>query len=79
MQVIIFFITYFFSYSQIENQHQWITYTLLHKLFNNIYRETTKHVQKQQNYIQIIYALRLYKNVTIHLQQVFSNELMYIN
>ncbi|CAD1469498.1 unnamed protein product, partial [Heterotrigona itama] len=78
--------------SQTENQHRWITYTLLHKLFNNICRETTyrettkhieKHVEKQQNYIQMIYALQLYKNVTIHLQQellmIYKNILQQIN
>ncbi|OAD56884.1 Zinc finger FYVE domain-containing protein 26 like protein [Eufriesea mexicana] len=53
---------------QNESQHQWITYILLHKLINNV-TTYTEYIEKQQNYIQMTYALGLCENFTKHSQQ----------
>lgn len=65
---------YFFSHSQNENEYQWIIYILLNKFINNT-TLNIEDIKKQKCYIQMIYALQLYKNLTINLQQVLKMDL----
>lgn len=65
---------HFFSHSQNENEYQWIIYILLNKFINNT-TLNIEDIKKQKYYIQMIYALQLYKNLTINLQQVLKIDL----
>lgn len=65
---------HFFSHSQNENEYQWIIYILLNKFINNT-TLNIEDIKKQKCYIQMIYALQLYKNLTINLQQVLKIDL----
>lgn len=68
---------YFFSHSQNENEYQWIIYILLNKFINNT-TLNIEDIKKQKCYIQMIYALQLYKNLTINLQQVLKMDYLFL-
>ncbi|XP_054011038.1 uncharacterized protein LOC128893821 [Hylaeus anthracinus] len=54
---------------QSKSQHEWITQILLQKLINNVASSDVKNLKKQHNYVQMIHALQLCKNLTTDIQQ----------
>ncbi|KOC64689.1 Zinc finger FYVE domain-containing protein 26 [Habropoda laboriosa] len=53
---------------QNEGQHQWIAHILLHQLINSVSLDN-EYIKRHQSYIEMIHALQLCKNLTIHLQE----------
>ncbi|XP_076637977.1 zinc finger FYVE-type containing 26 spastizin [Colletes latitarsis] len=54
---------------QSKSHHKWITQILLQKLVNNVDFTDVENIKKQHSYVEMMYALQLCKNMTMHVQQ----------